>query len=465
MNTQQLNRLIDQGAELNIARIIDQSIKDNKSERDRLIGLFNRYKGDVPINKRTIPDITKVNEKLANDFRGEVVEQITGFMFGKPISYVPDKNVYTSEFDMNRINEAIRRFNFKNNISDLDHLTGTMQAVCGKANRLLYIDKNGEVRAMNIKPWECIVWSDSTIDETCYALIYYEYQYFDGAISKTRTKAEFYDMKNIYFYTTDDLGHFMPDIQDDGNYVKPHMFSEVPVIEFVNNDLRQGDFEKVESLIDSYDILLSDAQNEIESFRLAYLLFLGMVPTDEEIEAAKKTGAFATNDKEVKVQFLTKDINVELIEAQKKTIEKNIYKFSQTVDMSDEKFSGSGQSGESRKWKLVGLANRAINKERKFIKGLQEQYELICSVWNMANIPLRPENMKFIFTRNLPVDLNSEAETTMKLKGMISDRTRLGLLSFIEDPDQELDQMEQEAGEMLNLDNVIPMPDNNKATA
>lgn len=66
----------------------------------------------------------------------------------------------------------------------------------------------------------------------------------------------------------------------------------------------------------------------------------------------------------------------------------NIYKFSSSVDMSDESFSGASQSGESRKWKLLSLEFKAITKERKFTTGLRSMFKVISSSWNTKGIEL-----------------------------------------------------------------------------
>lgn len=47
-----------------------------------------------------------------------------------------------------------------------------MGALCGVAYRLLYIDKHGEERAMNIPPWEVIKVMDRSINEFQYVIQY-----------------------------------------------------------------------------------------------------------------------------------------------------------------------------------------------------------------------------------------------------------------------------------------------------
>lgn len=299
---------------------------------------------------------------------------------------------------------------------------------------------------MNIRPWEVIFIYDSTLDELQYAMIYYEVDLIDyhGKPIK-RTKVEWYDYKNITFFIENEKGDFELDLNNPTN---PHLFDHIPVICYQNDDAILGDFEKVENLIDAYDRTLSDAQNEIEEFRIAYLAFYGVEPTAEVLAEAKRTGALGFPDKksETFAEFLTKMLDgaAQFLENHKKTLNENIYKFAKAVDMKDEQFSGSAMSGESRKWKLVGLENKAIIKERKFTKATRTMFTIIASAWKKKNIKIIPEDIQLQFTRNLPVDLLYYADVSGKLKGQVDEETRLSLLPFVKDVNQTIKKMEEE---------------------
>src|SRR5699024_2635800 len=137
----------------------------------------------------------------------------------------------------------------------------------------------------------------------------------------------------------------------------------------------------------------------------------------------------------------------QFLENHKKTLNDNIYKFSQTVDMGDEKFSGGAESGESRKWKLLSLENKSITKERKFTRALQEQFKIISSSWKKKNI-----DIPYTDTSNIPIDMLYYADIIQKLKGLISDETLFANIPFISDPQLEIEKM------LPDLD-YIPIPD------
>jgi SPP1 family phage portal protein len=222
-----------------------------------------------------------------------------------------------------------------------------------------------------------------------------------------------------------------------------------------------GDFEKVASLIDAYDILLSDVQDEVEEFRLAYLVAYGIEPSEEVMMQARQTGMFSVSEAGGKMEFLTKDLNGDVVEAHKATLKRNIYLFSKTVDMSDELFSGGSQSGESRKWKLLDLENKAITKERKYTRSLKEEVQCINSVWEKKGIHLDTQDIQFQFHRNLPMEKTNQIDAVVKLKDILSKKTLLQQLPFI-DVNEELARLEEEKATQVlqTVDNTEKATDN-----
>ncbi len=453
MTSQEVIKLLEMYSNQINSKIIKDLISDHLPIKQKTQKLYQSYSGDVAIKTRTFDDVNKINSKLPNDYRGDIVDGITGYMFGENISYVIDKSKL-SETEYKNASERLNTFLIKNNIEDLDSTTGEMMSICGHAARLLYIDKEGNEKVMSINPWEVVFVMNQTIDEVQFAMIYYEIEIIENGDRKKRTRVEWYDSTTVTFFISNDSGDYDLDLSETKNPL-PHMFKYVPVVRYTNNNLLKGDFEKVEELIDAYDRSLSDIQNEVEEFRLAYFAFYGVEPTPEVIKAARQTGAFNFPEGS-KGEFLTKDLNgaVEFLKDHKKTLNENIYKFAKAVDMRDEQFSGSAMSGESRKWKLVALENRAKTKERKFVKGLREMFKVICSAWETKQIKLNYEDISFQFKRNLPVDLSYIADVLSKLNGQISDETRLSLAPFIKDVEGEIEKIKAEQEGKVNFDTL-----------
>jgi SPP1 family phage portal protein len=162
---------------------------------------------------------------------------------------------------------------------------------------------------------------------------------------------------------------------------------------------------------------------------------------------AQKTGAFGL-PADADVSFITKDVNDVVIENHLNRLEQNILRFAKHVNFGDEAFAGN-QSGVALKFKLFGLDSKCQTTELKFKRALQQQWQCITSAWAQKGSRLDYLDIYAEFSRNFPLNLPEEAAATVALKGMVSEPTRLALLSFVDDPAFELSLMQQEAEEAM----------------
>jgi SPP1 family phage portal protein len=435
-----LKKIKERGMTVELLRDI---IADHKPERDRMIKLYERYKASiegVPILKRSIFEYNgfdikamqrvddKVNNTLNNAFDADIIDTKVGYFLGHPISYGYDDGTETKPGEESPTMKEVNTFNLRNHVEDADAELGKMAAICGQSARLLYIEKGtGYEKLKNIDPWQVIFIGDD-IHEPEYSIRYYK----DG----DKDIAEFYDDENITTYEAE-----KSDYKEIGS--TPHLYKFNPLFGLANNKELQGDTEKVLKLIDAYDRTLSDASNEIEQYRLAYLVWKG-VRSDPDVDKryVREIELLGEHDD---VSYLTKDINDALIEHHLDRLEKNILRFAKSVDFTDEQFGGN-VTGVALQQKLRSLETKCITSERKFVSTLRYQYKVFFSARSMrANVKNEDYlNMFFTFTRNNPVHLLEEAQATQALKGNVSEETRLSALSIVDDVQYELKKMEEE---------------------
>lgn len=268
---------------------------------------------------------------------------------------------------------------------------------------------------------------------------YYQVFEWSGETKVTSYRADFYDATYIYSFKSSDKELYQLIER------KPHMFDGCPLFGVPNNKELKGDTEKVISLIDAYDRTLSDASNEIEQFRLAYLIVKGASLDEEDMENLKKSGVFEVFDENGDVKFLTKEINDTMIENHLNRLEENILRFAKTVNFSDGSFGGT-ITGVAMRYKLMALEHKAITMERKMTAAFRYQYKILCSAWDKKILADKDGYLKlwFQFKRNLPVNILEEAQASAQLKGQVSEETRLALLSFVDDVRFELERMAAE---------------------
>lgn len=429
------------------SKLLKKIIDEFEPLKQRMINRYERYKASekgVPIFTREFKgdgNKDKVNNKLNNDFFSEIIDTKIGYMFGLPISYSLD---HEDDEVLKRIQDFLKA----NHTEDADAETGKFASICGYGARLLYHDKEGIEKVMNIKPYEAIFLTNSSIAEPKYAIRFYPIKVIDGDDFKDGYKVEFYNETNIIEYTGEDLDKLTETERI------PNLFKGVPLIGFPNNEELQGDVDKAISLIEGYDRSFSDVNSEIEQFRLAYMIFKGVDIDDDTIEKLKQTGALDVGENG-EASFLTKDLNDNIIEHHLDRLEKNICRFTKHVNLSDESFGGN-LTGVAIRYKLLALETKSGTLEMKFTKSLRQQFKLLFDAWNLRSNKGELDYlcMTFQFTRNLPANLADEADVQSKLQGLVSEETRLSMLSVVSDPKAEIQKMQEEEADSMNLDKV-----------
>ncbi|MEK5148777.1 phage portal protein [Psychrobacillus sp. FSL K6-4615] len=430
--------------------LLQKVIEENKNDRDKRLKFYERYKasiGGVPVLTREAVDYedfetgsikridNMVNNRLNNSFDAEIVDTKVGYMFGHPIGYDVDEKVKDK---LIRLKDEIESFRLRNNIEDKDSEWGKKSAICGYSARLAYIDLDGKERIINIDPWETIIISPSDYTEPEFAIRYI-------SIDENKLRVEFYNDTNYYVFETKENALVLIE-------GKLHRFDYCPLFGLPNNEELMADAEKVLSLIDAYDRTISDASNEIEQYRLAYLILKGLGADDDTLADLKKSGVIELFGENDDVKYLTKDINDTMIENHLNRLEENILRFAKSVNFSDESFGGT-ITGVAMKYKLMSLENKCITMERKFVAALRYQFKVLCSAWSKRGICNNDDYLKvwFSFKRNIPVNLLEEAQSAVMLKTVTSEKTALSTLSIVDDVDYELEQRE------LERDSIPPL--------
>jgi SPP1 family phage portal protein len=408
--------------------------------------LYDRYTGDVDILDRVLTGRTAVQLNLANDFRGIIVDQCNAYLHSIKITY---RMKDTEDTENNKI---LQDFISRNDTHSKDMLQDKLSSICGYSGRLLYLNTKGEESFEVLNPWECL-WVFDHFGKIEIALRWYSYI---DTKNETTEYCEIYDSEKTVFYALSSSGW------SQSNTI-PHYFGIVPLIRFENNPDLLGDFEKVEGLIDAVDEIISSSAEELLEHRLAILAFSGAQVNEAELEKSKGDGFGALNlGQDSSASWLIKELPFEYLDKVLKYLERNIFRFSASIDMADETFSGSAQTGESRKWKILQLEGKAGIKENMFKSALKSQFNALAASLAKRGISFPSQEMEISFNRNLPVSLTDAGQVFNDFWGKISPETVLALMPFINDPAAEAAKIESKNNE---LDLLIQENTNNNNIA
>ena len=416
--------------------LIQDLIKEHSTERSRIIRMKDYYNGmNESIKSRVYSDTNKPSNRLCSGYASYITDNFVGYLLGQPVTYKSDNEELLEKLNLNFL---------YNDEVDNNTTLAQEQSICGYAYELMYTDEDSNVRFKCVDTEDMIVVYENTLEEKELFVIRY--------VTDSEEKGI------VYVYTKDKVEAYAIDNNKLGNIVEEecqdNFFVDVPVITYENNRQRIGDFEKVLSLIDAYDFANSDTANDFEYFTNALLVISGVTMDEKDEEGRplnfKENRVINFVDNDGKAEYLIKNINDTALENYKNRLNLDIHKFSNVIDISDKNF-GNNLSGIAMKYKLLGMENIASIKESKFRKGLMKRIELITYFMNLSmNSDYTYTEITPVFTRNIPSNDVETVNMINQLYGMISDKTLLSQLPFIEDVQAELDALEAQKENSLD---------------
>lgn len=463
--------------EMGIEDLLNKIVTKATPRLEIIKGLYDRYNLiNVPIlHERPVCDPMEIDNRLNNDFFKEIVDEKAGYFAGNPMTFsFPDEST--------RAAERFDDFKVRNRLDDTNYETTKNCAIAGYDARLVYIKREvigydalrepiyQAVEAIKqIPAYETILLGESGYDEPEYAVRCFSYDNIDG---EETTRVELYMPFKAHIFEGSGLDDLSPvDLSnelvggiDTGRElgIIDYPFSKCPLYGYENNAELRGDAESVLSLIDAYDRVSSDTDSELEAFRSAYLAFFGVTaPNDEDGDVfdAKSTGALYfsnPNGVQQNAKFITKDMPYQAKEAHLERIEDNIYRFSQTPNLTEKK-TGTAVSGEALKQRMMPMENKTGTFERKFVSGNIRMLELLADVYRITGDDFNPYDVTQTFKRKMPENLLYEAEVFEVYKNILPIDQAYSMFSFSDNP-RELGEWYKE-NQMTSPEDMYEMGD------
>lgn len=428
-------------------------------DRERKYKAYTSEENEIDSRPKPNTKIIKVNNKLHAGLYNTIVDQAADHFTGIPVKWDYDiteqrksliqktKDLFLGnvsakiktpkEFD--RVAELVKEMRF----AMLDSDAARYQGACGVAFRLLEpVETAGEWQlwACNVEPWRAEKYENADI---------FIREKYDTHQKKFFEEMKVVTKKKILTYNR----YVETNLMNAAETFKLTAETDNPLetfylSEFKNNTNRYCDFEVAEELSDAFDRSLSDQQNEVEQFKLAYMAISGSRLDEKEARRMmEQLGIINLPDPQAKVGYVTKDINKDFNEYHLNQLKKLYYTVTKSIDFNDEVFK-SNSSGEARKWQIIALEAKTNTKEQYFKEGLKEVAETMAAFIKFNDkLEVDVSKIVFTFSRSLPTDIGYLAEALPKLAPYVSKRTIINQIPFVKDPDYEADMMNLEQGQ------------------
>ena len=386
------------------------------------------YDGKQEIENKYIEDTTKPCNKITVNQCYRVVQSYSGYLSGIPIAY-------TANEDISDILEILKY----NDYHKEDNQLLKDALVYGVAYELNYLDEMAQQRFIYLDPREVIPIYRNNLERELIAVIR-----MYSANDVEDTSKTFIDI-----YTDTEIQHYQSDFSFTTMTligVEPHYFGMVPVVVFELNQERKSIFDQIIGLQDAYNKLLSANVDDYESFVDSYMYLKGLTADEDEL-ANMKVNRVLLLDEDSDAGYITKPDNSDGVKNLLDKIEDRIERIAQAPDFNDESFGTA--SGIAIKYKLLGMENICSNIEANMKQALQKRLELICAIQRLTAVEFVWRDVNIVFTRNIPVNEVEIAQMVNQLRGIVSDRTLLSLLSFVPDVDKEVEYLQEQNSNLL----------------
>lgn len=421
------------GINENSVNYLAKLIEKHTSMRGKYGKLRNYYIGCHDILNRRKTSEGTANNKLVCNHAKYIVDSATAYLVGNDVTYKSDEDI-----------SALQEAYAEQDISNVDNDLVKSMGIYSAAYELIYANEDSKPISVALDAYNTFVVYDSDVEETPLFGVHY-FKKYDVDGNCTGVECMVYDNEFSYRFTGEsDNWYAMRLEKQEINY-----FGGVQIIEYKNNRERQGDFEQLIPLIDAYNVLQSDRVNDKEQFVDAFLFLKGIDIDSEQAKKLKEERILLGYD-EADAKYLDKVLSESDVEILRKSIKEDIHRFSQVPDLSDESFGGN-QSGVAIRYKLLGFEQMVKNKERYFAKSLRRRMKLYINYLSrkgsMANVPVY--KIDITFTRCLPVNELEKSEMIRNLNGVVTSKTLLAQLPFVSDPEQEVQELADEATQKL----------------
>ena len=230
--------LLDSLTEADIKEIIDENEGHTKYAR-----LEGYYEGDHDILRHRKKDSTAPNNRLVNNMAKYITDTATGYFIGKPVVYSSQNDAYL---------EALQDIFDYNDEQDENMELAKGASINGDCFEMLYLDEDAQIRFTKVPPDGCIYICETGYNTPMAAIRIVYSKDKDKNIIK---KVEFWTAQDCWYFRSINGGAL--ELLD----IREHYWGDVPFVEYINNEERQGDFEGVITLIDAYNRVESNTAN------------------------------------------------------------------------------------------------------------------------------------------------------------------------------------------------------------
>jgi len=462
-----IGNILKQGASTKLTdeQFIVKEINTFKTSRRRkdMIDGEKYYAGrhDILSRKRTVIGATGEleevknlpNNRIVDNQYKKMVDQKNNYLLGQPISVQSDNELYSKVLKQ-VFNKKFQRLMKNVGEDSLNNGVGWL---------FIYYDEHGEFTFKRFKPYEIIPgWKDAEHTVLDYAIRIYEVISYEGADEKIVEKVEVYYDKGINRFILDG-GKLIPDevpfqnyftlidVDDEGKEIAQGWnWSRIPLIPFKYNSKEIPLIKMVKTLQDGLNTILSNFQNNMEEDARNTILVLVNYDGENLGEFRKNLATYgAVKVKTVDgaggdLKTLQVEVNSENYKSILEIFKKAIIENAMGYDAKDDRLAGNpNQMNIQSMYSDIDLDANSM--ETEYQASFEELLWFInVHLFNAGIGDFEGEDVTVLFNRDILISESEVIDNCGKSAGILSDETIIANHPWVDDPQAELERLEQQ---------------------
>ena len=437
---------------LMIYQVQADNLTINSENVTKWIGIFNSkilpnrikcgeyYDGENKIEKQgAVPD--RPNYSINVNMAKYIIDVATAYTFGVPVKYD------TENENQKEILEKLKYILKNNNANKVDFRQGGDMATYGVSYQLVLAPAGSEaiedrILLKYLSPLQTFYVVDNTILENPLCAVYM-YNYVDNNVPKTRV----YVYDNEYLRIFNGSSGSVSVLESE----ELHNMGAIPIIQCLNNEDAFSDIQCIFDLLDSLSLVVSNNTDDLQSIANAILCATGGQLSEENI---KHINRYKTANLPVgaSMEWVVKNLNPEATKQQIDYLLNFIFQISQVPDLTDDAFGGN-QSGVAMQYKMWGMNQLWITKTTNYEEALYQRLKILLHLLQYqfeSNVQLL-DDINITFSKNLPTNYTDIIQIVQGIKDIVSTKTLLKQIPFVEDIEAEMQELDDEAEKNADL--------------
>ena len=385
----------------NVVDVVEQAYLTHLLNMGEIEYLWNYYKGDQPSLYRMRELRPEMTKNIVENRANEITNFKVGFLVGKPIQYVASEDGKSVSKAVERLNDAMRRVGKHTKDKSLVEWC----LVCGVGYRYVTQNNNPLIRSpfnlYTLDPHNTFVIRRNDYTEEVIAAVNY--------VSDNQGNVTF------TIYTPDRVYTLLKGSGKASSTV--NAFGAIPIIEYCNNNARQGCFEIVLTMLDSiseFDEMRNEAvESFVQSLLVLYNCQVEEGTTANDIREAGMILLKSMNGEKADI----KNLSEQLDQSQNQTLKDDMYQ--SVLQIVGVPSQSNGNTGDSSNNGAVILRNgwqgaetRAEAFEAMFQAPETEMLRVVAILCNgLSDFTFDPSDVDIKFTRRAYDNLLSKSQT------------------------------------------------------